>query len=51
MSIERKAAIVRYLLVAGLVALWEFLPRAGFVPELFLPPLRAGVPARPSADP
>lgn len=39
MSIERKAAIVRYLLVAGLVALWEILPRAGFVPELFLPPL------------
>lgn len=34
-----KAALVRYLIIVGVVALWELLPRFGVVPELFLPPL------------
>jgi NitT/TauT family transport system permease protein/taurine transport system permease protein len=34
-----KAATLRWLIVMILVALWEILPRAGVIPELFLPPL------------
>ena len=33
------AATLRRLIVIGLIALWEILPRAGFIPELFLPSL------------
>src|SRR5437763_230100 len=33
------AATLRRLIVIGLIALWEVLPRAGLVPELFLPSL------------
>src|SRR2546429_7230559 len=33
------AATLRRLIVIGLIALWEILPRAGLVPELFLPSL------------
>src|SRR3978361_1510654 len=33
------AATLRRLIVIGLVALWEILPRAGLIPELFLPSL------------
>jgi NitT/TauT family transport system permease protein len=36
-----KAATLRTLIVIALIALWELLPRAGLVPELFLPPLSA----------
>src|ERR1700739_3699225 len=34
-----KATTLRRLIVFLLIALWEILPRAGFIPELFLPPL------------
>src|SRR5690606_5986888 len=30
---------LRHLIIAALVVLWEGLPRAGLIPELFLPPL------------
>jgi len=33
------AANLRRLIVIGLIALWEILPRAGLIPELFLPSL------------
>ena len=33
------AATLRRLIVIGLIALWEILPRAGLIPTLFLPPL------------
>src|SRR5258707_5453345 len=33
------AATLRRLSVIGLIALWESLPRAGLIPELFLPSL------------
>ena len=33
------AATLRRLIVIGLIGLWEILPRAGFIPELFLPSL------------
>ena len=33
------AATLRTLIVIGLIALWEILPRAGLIPELFLPSL------------
>src|ERR1700743_2717989 len=34
-----KASTLRWLIVIALVALWEILPRAGVIPELFLPSL------------
>ena len=34
-----KARTVRTLIIIALIALWELLPRAGLVPELFLPSL------------
>jgi NitT/TauT family transport system permease protein len=34
-----KARTVRYLIIAAMIILWELLPRAGLVPELFLPSL------------
>ena len=34
-----KAATLRRLIVIALIAIWEILPRAGFIPELFLPSL------------
>jgi NitT/TauT family transport system permease protein len=33
------ASTLRYLIIVGLVVLWELLPRCGLVPELFLPSL------------
>jgi len=39
MSIEAKARIARYAIVACALLAWEFLPRAGMIPYLFLPPL------------
>jgi NitT/TauT family transport system permease protein len=33
------ATTLRRLIVIGLIALWEILPRAGLIPELFLPSL------------
>jgi NitT/TauT family transport system permease protein len=36
-----KASTLRWLIVIVLLALWEILPRAGLVPELFLPSLSA----------
>ena len=33
------AKTLRYLIVIGLIALWELLPRTGLIPELFLPSL------------
>src|ERR1700704_4112737 len=33
------AATLRRLIVIGLIVLWEVLPRAGLIPELFLPSL------------
>src|SRR6195952_2388239 len=36
---DMKAATLRRLIVIALIALWEILPRAGFIPELFLPSL------------
>src|SRR5207245_9763740 len=36
---EMCAATLRRLIVIGLIALWEVLPRAGLIPELFLPSL------------
>src|SRR4051795_12264221 len=33
------AATLRRLIVVGLIALWEILPRTGLIPELFLPSL------------
>src|SRR5260221_6824992 len=33
------AATLRRLIVIGLIALWEILPRAGLISELFLPSL------------
>src|SRR5258705_10567421 len=33
------AATLRRLIVIGLIALWEILPRTGLIPELFLPSL------------
>ena len=35
------ATTLRRLIVLGLIALWEILPRSGLVPELFLPSLSA----------
>jgi NitT/TauT family transport system permease protein/taurine transport system permease protein len=34
-----KAHTVRHLIIVALIVLWELLPRAGLVPELFLPSL------------
>ena len=34
-----KASTLRWLIVIGLIVLWEALPRSGLVPELFLPAL------------
>src|ERR1700759_1722109 len=34
-----KASTLRWLIVIALLVLWEALPRAGLVPELFLPAL------------
>ena len=34
-----KASTLRWLIVIALIALWEILPRAGVIPELFLPSL------------
>lgn len=39
MSVETKARIARYGIVVCALLAWEFLPRAGMVPYLFLPPL------------
>ncbi|MEC5383317.1 ABC transporter permease [Aurantimonas sp. C2-6-R+9] len=39
MPLDAKAAVVRYVLVVLLLVLWELLPRLGWVPVLFLPPL------------
>src|SRR3954469_25469714 len=36
---EMSAITLRYLIVIGLIALWELLPRTGLIPELFLPSL------------
>src|SRR6195952_4583162 len=36
---DMKAATLRRLIVIFLIMLWEILPRAGFIPELFLPSL------------
>src|SRR4029453_9534707 len=36
---EMTAATLRRLIVIGLIALWETLPRTGLIPELFLPSL------------
>ena len=33
------AATLRRLIVIGLIALWEILPRVGLIPTLFLPSL------------
>src|SRR3954453_6804614 len=33
------ATTLRRLIVLGLIVLWEFLPRSGLIPELFLPAL------------
>ena len=33
------ATTLRRLIVIALIALWEFLPRSGLIPELFLPAL------------
>ena len=33
------ATTLRRLIVIGLIALWEILPRTGLIPELFLPSL------------
>ena len=33
------AKTLRYLIVIGLIGLWELLPRTGLIPELFLPSL------------
>ena len=33
------AATLRRLIVIALIVLWEVLPRAGLIPELFLPSL------------
>ena len=33
------AATLRRLIVIGLIALWEILPRTGLIPTLFLPSL------------
>jgi NitT/TauT family transport system permease protein/taurine transport system permease protein len=35
------AKALRYLIVIGLIAVWELLPRTGLIPELFLPSLSA----------
>ena len=40
-----KASTLRSLIVIALLALWETLPRAGLIPELFLPSLSATVTA------
>ena len=34
-----KASTLRWLIVTALIVLWEVLPRAGLIPELFLPSL------------
>ncbi len=39
MSARMSAKTLRYLIVIGLIALWELLPRTGLIPELFLPSL------------
>jgi len=39
MSARISAKTLRQLIVIGLVALWELLPRTGLIPELFLPSL------------
>ncbi len=39
MSARISAKTLRHLIVIGLIALWELLPRAGLIPELFLPSL------------
>src|SRR5215471_8819640 len=36
---KMSAKTLRYLIVIGLIALWELLPRIGLIPELFLPSL------------
>src|SRR3954463_12374596 len=36
---DMTATTLRRLIVIGLIALWELLPRAGLIPELFLPSL------------
>src|SRR3954471_23071039 len=36
---EMSAATLRRMIVIGLIVLWEILPRAGLIPELFLPSL------------
>jgi NitT/TauT family transport system permease protein len=37
------SSIMRWVILATLLALWEVLPRLGLVPELFLPPLTATI--------
>ncbi len=39
MSLEAKARICRYAIIAGVIAAWEIVPRLGLVPRLFLPSL------------
>src|SRR3954464_13808323 len=39
MTPKISAKTLRYLIVIGLIALWELLPRTGLIPELFLPSL------------
>ena len=40
MTITRPSpALVRWLILAALLVFWEFFPRTGIIPELFLPSL------------
>jgi NitT/TauT family transport system permease protein len=39
MRVAMKASTLRWLIVIGLIVLWEALPRSGLVPELFVPSL------------
>jgi len=45
MSISMSATTLRRLIVICLIALWEMLPRAGLIPELFLPSLSSTITA------
>ncbi|QCG94559.1 ABC transporter permease [Azospirillum sp. TSA2s] len=39
MSLETKARICRYAIIAAVIAAWEIVPQLGLVPRLFLPSL------------
>src|SRR4051812_25591076 len=45
MSNHMSPATLRRLIVTALIILWEVLPRAGMIPQLFLPPLSLTVQA------